>query len=143
VRESAENGLKFHRPVRVPVSRRSWRHPLEQPLHAGGFWRHEPADGDLGTRHGGAIAGQLAAIFQHTGKDQVGCAVSTVVRPQRGQVLEHQIVVPCARRRPLPHQRVEIDRSVGHLQGSQNVVDLCGHRGFANTCGTGDEQGRN
>jgi hypothetical protein len=41
VRESAEDGLKLHRPVQMPVPRRAWRHPLEQPLHAGGFWRHQ------------------------------------------------------------------------------------------------------
>jgi hypothetical protein len=39
----------------------------------------QPTDRDLGARHGGAIASQLAPVLWHTGTDQVGCAVSTTV----------------------------------------------------------------
>jgi len=102
-----------------------------QSFEAEAFGRREPADGDLGAGHGGAVAVEFGSVLQDAGKDQVGGAAGVVVGPEGGQVLEHQVVVPLAGGGPLPHQRVEVDSGVGDLELGQGVVDLRGHRGLA------------
>ena len=70
----------------------------------------------------------------------MGDTAAPVVRPDRGEVLERQRRVPLAVGRPLPRQRVQVERSIGHLVLGEEIVDLGGDRRLAGAHRAGQQQ---